>query len=74
LRDLNHEFDRAEWPPNFSSELRGRIDLDLDRRPVPYAERRRTCADSGIKVLGKPIDTARSTAIRSMAVPMRCST
>jgi hypothetical protein len=59
LRDLNHEFDRVEWPPNFSNDTSADVSTPAAAR-CRNAERRQAGADSGIKVSGKPIETARS--------------
>jgi hypothetical protein len=68
LRELNHGFDRTERPPNFSSELPRTY---RPRPPAGAVARNVAFADSGIEVSGKPVETARSTATRSMAVPMQ---
>jgi hypothetical protein len=58
LRDLNHEFDRADGTLIFSRDTTGAGRVELNRRPVPGVQRRGP--DSGIEVIGKSIEMTRA--------------
>jgi hypothetical protein len=59
MRDLNHEFDRADGTLTLSKNTTWDI-IELDRRPVHDVERRLTGADSGIKASDKSIEITRA--------------